>query len=314
MKKLLTLFLTLILISILSISTAASTADVSREILDIQAFFQQKNTISGYEEALAFSSMEWIYSRKIEYPESDGTAASLARRILVYASTATLPENFPEPDDLIALQGVDGSFGDPETHCLAMLALRSVKKSYNSPGAYKHLLSLQNEDGSFGSSIKETALAVVNLSLSENPDEINAVRIAIDYMAKFRAESLEELCWQIIGLTDSGVNALNTGDNTRLETLLSYRTKYGNFSTTTDGENPDDGVTVKALLALDAINRDGSAFKRLATDGLLKRYSIEDFRSLIYFGIGALVVSVAFWIYIFLHKKHDKTLEETKIY
>jgi len=313
-KKILTLFLALILTALIPLSAAASTADVSRELLDVQASFQEKTVLDKYEQIIAFSSMEWVYGRELRFPENDGSATTLAKRILAYTASARVPEVFQEPEQLSALQGADGSFGDPETHALAMLALRSAKATYNSPGAYRHLLSLQNQDGSFGASMKETALCVIALSLSDNPDEINAVRIAIDYLAAYRAEGLEDLCWQIVALTDSGVNALNTGDNTRLETLLSYRTKTGAFSLTKDGENQDEDVTVLALLALDAINRDGSAFKRLASDGLLKRYSIEDFRSILYFGIGLLVVSLAFWIYVFLHKKHNKTLEETKTY
>ncbi|MBQ4323414.1 MAG: hypothetical protein IJC19_05695 [Clostridia bacterium] len=314
MKKLLTLTLTLLLLCGMVLTASASTVDVSRELINIQASYKEKITLTLYEETLAMASMEWLTGRTPFYPEEDGTVLSLACRVLAYSATASIPEQFPEIDKLAGMQKDDGSFGDTETHCLAMLALRSVNKTYNSPGAYKYLLTLQKEDGTFGESIKETALAMTVLSLSENEQERSTMAATMNYLATYRTADMKELCWQIIALTDCGVNATNTGDTTRLERLLSHQTSTGAFSLVADSEEADEEATVLALLALDAINRDASAYKRLATDGLLKRYSLEDFKSLfMFFGV-LLVISAVFWLYVILHKKHDKTLEETKTY
>lgn len=314
MKKLLTLGMALLLLMAIPLSSAASTADVSRELINIQASYGKKITLTRYEETLAMASMEWLNGRTAFYPEDDGTVDALARRVLTYAATQDIPEGFSDGDKLAGMQGADGSFGNLETHCLAMLALRSMQISFNSPGAYKHLLAQQKENGTFGSSLRETALAVCVLTLSDNQEEVNALSSTMNYLATYKTDDMKELCWQMIALTDCGINAVTTGDTTRLERLLDHQMGTGAFALTPTGTEADEEATVLALLALDAVNRDSSAYKRLATDGLLKRYSIEDFRSLfILLGV-MLAISLAFWIYVILHKKHNKTLEETKIY
>ena len=314
MKKLLTLALALLMFAAIPLSSAASTADVSRELINIQASYKEKLTLTRAEETLAMASMEWLTGRTAYYPESDGTADTLDYRVLTSAATQDMPEGFSDPETLAGLQKTDGSFGSLETHCIAIIALRSTQTSFNSPGAYKYLLSQQKENGTFGNTMKETALAVAALSLSENQSELNALSATMNYLATYKTDDIKDLCWQIIALTDCGVNAVTTGDTTRLERLLSHQNGTGAFSLTPTGTESDEETTVLALLALDTINRDSSAYKRIATEGLLKRYSIEDFRSLLIFLGALLAISIVFWIYVIVHKKNNKTLEETKLY
>lgn len=314
MKRILTLILALLLFASLALSATASTADLSDYILALKASYQEKLVLTSFEETLGMAALDGMRGRTPFYPESDGTAKTLSLRILAYTATDSVPEVFPEGDDLALLQDADGSFGDLKTHCLSMLALRTLGKSYNSAKAYEFVLSNQKEDGSFGQSAQETALCITVLSLSDNAREINAVRFALEYLSSYRATNLPDLCWQMIGLTDGGVNALTIGDSSRLERLLSYATEKGNYALTAGSQDADEDATALALLTLDAVNRDKSAFKRLAENGLMKRYGFADFKPLITFFAILLIIAIGFWAYVFLHKKHDKTLEETKKY
>ena len=302
------------MLAVLTLPAAASTAKLDDYILALKASYQEKLVLTSFEATLGMASMDWMRGRTVFYPESDGTAATLAPRILAFTATDSVPESFPEGDELLSLQEEDGSFGDLTTHCLSMIAMRSLGKSYNSPKAYEFVLSNQNEDGSFGKSMKETALCITVLSLSDNAKEINAIRFALDYLASGRATNHSELCWQMMGLTDGGVNALTIGDSSRLERLLSHGTGKGNYAATPGSTEASEEATALTLLTLDAVNRDKSAFKRLAEDGLMKQYGFEDFKPLITLLAIFLTVSLAFWIYVILHKKHNKTLEETKTY
>lgn len=315
MKKFLILFLSTVLLLSIPLYAAASSVSVATELTNIRQYYTEATELTLFEETIAMAAMGMLNGRKAYYPENDGSANALACRILAYAASGEVPENYAEPDDLKSLQAENGAFGTVEEHCLAMLALSATETLYNSVKAYEFLLSQQSENGSFADSSKDTALAITVLSLTENDAELLAAANAVKYLADYEASDEISLCWQIIGITNGNVDANTAGDRNLLEQLLSYQNKNdSSFYRTQNDAESDEEATVMALLALDAINQDSGALKRLAQEGELSLYDAEDFRPLIIFAAILLTVSIGFWIFIFLHKKNEKTLDETKIY
>lgn len=315
MKKFITLSLTLLLILAFSLSSSASSVSVATEITNIRTYYAEKTEFTSFEQTIAMASMGMLAGRKAYYPENDGSAITLARRILSYTASGETPEGYMEPEELKKLQSENGGFGSVETHCLAILALTASKTLYNSAKAYEYLISQQKENGSFGDNAKDTALAITAFSLTKNDAELSASAKAVRYLVDYSAPDEISLCWQIIGITNGNVDANTAGDRNLLETLMSYQNKTDyTFYRTQNDTKSDEEATVMALLALDAINRDSDALKRLAENGKLSLYELADMRPLIIFGAVLLAVSIGFWIFIFLHKKSTKTLDETKTY
>jgi len=311
LKKLLTLFLSLILIGAFTISAAASSVSVATELTNLRSYYAKTTEFTTLEETLTMASMGMISGRKAFIPEADGSAGTLATQIL--AKMAAGEEADAEP--LAKMQNEDGSFGSVSDHCYAMMALSAKKALYNSKKAYEFLMSLQKEDGSFGGSVKETALAVSVLAFSENEAEKQAVKSAVTYLIAYQADNAIDVAWQIIGITDAGVDANTAGNRDLLEKLLSYQyTEDYSFYRTKNDTKTDPEATITALAALDAINQDSSMYHRLTENGTLSFYDPADMKPLILFGAVLLAVSIGFWIFIFVHKKSTKTLEETKTY
>lgn len=315
MKKITALLLTLFLVVAVPLSASAASVSVATELTHVRSYYTDKNELTLFEETLALASMGMLTGKTAFLPEHDGTAGSLAKRILAVSATGELPENDPDPAALKNLQNTDGAFGNLETHCLSILALTGRKEIYNSEKAYQWLMQQQRENGSFPGSVKDTALAICALSLSENEAEIAAMADAVKYLANYEATNAVDLCWQIIGITDGGVDANTAGDRDLLETLLSYQnpSDYSFYRSTNDTKS-DPEATAMALAALDTVNEDSSMFQRLAKEGKLVFFDPKDAKPLIIFGAVLLVISITFWGYIFAHKKSTKTLEETKTY
>ena len=315
MKKIIALALTFTLLFALTLTAAASSVSVATELTNVRTYYSKQNQATCYEETLALASMGMLTGRTPFIPEKDGTAGELAKRILAVNATGEIPENDPDAEELKQFQNTNGAFGNVESHCLSMIALSSRKAVYASGKAYAWLLSQQRENGSFSDSVKETALAVCILSQSQNDAELDAAAKGVLYLNQYKATNAVDLCWQIIGITDGGVDANTAADRNLLEDLLSYQntTDYSFYrshnDTATDGE-----ATVLALIALDTINKDGSLFQRLAEEGTLEFYNPADALPLIIFAAVVLVISIGFWIFIFLHKENTKTLDETKSY
>lgn len=315
MKKSAILLLTLLLIATFSLSSLGASVSVATELTQVRSYYTEKNPLTLFEETLALASMGMLTGKTAYLPEVDGTAGSLAKKILAISATGEIPENDPDVQTLKGFQNPDGTFGNVESHCLSILALASRKEVYNSAKAYQWLMQQQKENGSFADSPKETALAITALSLSKNQGELEAISKAVTYLTTYKATNSIDLCWQIIGITDGGVDATTAGDRKLLETLFSYQNPadYSFYRTSSDSKT-DEQATVMALTALDAINDDSSLYQRLASDGKLTFFDPAQAKPLITFGIVLLVISAGFWIFIFTHKKNTKTLEETKTY
>lgn len=313
MKKLIALLLTLTLFVAIPLSSLAATANVATELTQVRSYYTEKKELTSFEETLAMASMGMLIGKTAFIPENDGTAGGLAKRILALSATEESSENDADLQKLKDFQNDNGTFGNVESHCLSILALSSRKEIYNSAKAYEWLMQQQSENGSFSDSPKTTALAISALSLSKNEKEIAAISKAATYLTSYKATNEIDLCWQIIGLTDAGVDAATAADRNFLESLLSYQNSedHSFYRSKEDSEtNPE--ATVMALAALDSINEDSSMFQRLAKDGKLTFFDPADAKPLLIFGGVMLVISIAFWIYIFAHKKSTKTLEETK--
>ncbi len=315
MKKITSFILALTVLFTLSVTAAAASVNVSNELNEVRKYYTEQKELSLWEETLTLASTGMLTGKTVFIPESDGSAKMLALRILTQTATDRIPENDGQPKELKNLQKEDGSFGDTATQALAMLALTARKEVYNSQKAYTYLLAQQAENGSFSDSPKDTALAICVLSFSQNEPEKQASAAAVKYLNSYKATNAVDLAWQMIGLTDGGVDAATAGDRNLLENLLSYqnetdKTFYKSHNDT--ATSPE--ATALALAALDAVNRDSGMLKRLAANGNLSLYSPEDARPLIIFGAVMLAVGIGFWVYIFLHKKSTKTLEETKTY
>ncbi len=315
MKKIFTLLLTFILIATLSLTSFGASVSVATELTQVRSYYTEQNQLTLFEETLAMASMGMLPGKTVYLPEKDGTAGGLAKHILALTATGDLSEINSDLQALKDFQNPDGTFGNIETHCLSMLALASRKEVYNSAKAYQWLMQQQSENGSFSDSPKLTALAISALSLSKNPEELEAISKAVAYLIGYKATNSIDLCWQIIGITDGNVDATTAGDRKLLETLLSYQNPADHsFYITQSDEKTDERATVMALTALDAINEDSSLYQRLASDGKLTFFDPAQAKPLIIFGVVSLVISAGFWIFIFAHKKNTKTLEETKTY
>ncbi len=315
MKKIALPLLTLILILVFSFSAAASTVSVATELANVRSHYTKKTELTLFEETLALASMGMLTGRTAYVPPEATDAEGLAKRILALAAQGTEAPKEEEIQALTKLQNEEGAFGPVEIHCTAMLALSSQKAIYNSAKAYEWLIAQQGNNGCFDGSIRATALAVAAFSLSENSEEALASAKAVKYLSDAEASDATELAWQIIGITDGGVDANTAGDRNLLENLLSYQnTSDHSFYRSKNDTESDPLSTAMAVAALDAINEDSSLFQRLAKEGKLTFYDPEDLRPLLIFAGVALALSVAFWIYVFLHKKSTRTLEETKTY
>ncbi len=315
MKKIITILLTVTLLLTLIVASAASSVSVATELTNIRSYYSKLDQIDRYEETLALATMGILSGKTPFIPEKDGTAGTLAKRILAVNAAGEVSPEDTDGVELKNLQNTDGSFGNVESHCLSMIALTARNEIYNSGKAYTWLLNQQSEDGSFSDSAKDTALAICILSQSQNDAELEAAANGVKYLNKYKATNAVDLCWQIIGITDGGADANAAADRGLLEDLLSYQnpSDYSFYRSHNDTET-DGEATVLALTALDAINKDGSLFQRLATKGDLNYYDLADAIPLIIFVAVLLVLSIAFWIFIFLHKKNTKTLDETKSY
>lgn len=315
MKKIMLPLLTLILILVFSFSAAASTVSVATELANVRSHYTKKTELTLFEETLALASMGMLTGRTAHIPPEATDAEGLAKRILALTAQGTEEPTEAEIEALTKLQSEEGSFGPVEIHCMAMLALSSRKAIYNSARAFEWLIAQQGENGCFDGTIQATALAVTALSLSENSSEAVASAKAVKYLSDAEASDATELAWQIIGITDGGVDANTAGDRNLLENLLSYQNASDySFYRSKNDTSSDPVATAMAVAALDAINEDSSLFQRLAKDGKLSFYDPADLRPLLIFAGVALALSIAFWIYVFLHKKSTKTLEETKTY
>ncbi len=315
MKKILALILALMLAASLSVTAFAASVDVSEDLTEIRKYYTKQTEISLWEETLVLASTGTLTGKQAFIPESDGTEKTLALRILAQTAVGQIPENDGQPKQLKELQKEDGSFGDMETHCLSILALTARKEVFGSQKAYAFLLEQQEENGSFSDSPKITALAICALSFSQNEREMKASAAAVKYLTDYKATNSVDLAWQIMGITDGGVDAPTAGDRNLLETLLSYQNESDrSFYRSQNDTETSKEATAMALAALDTINRDSGMLKRLAKEGNLSLYTPADFTPLIIFGAVMLAVGIGFWVYIFLHKKSTRTLEETKTY
>ena len=315
MKKIFTLFLTLILIAAFSLSSLGASVSVATELTQVRSYYTKQNQLTLFEETLALASMGMLPGKTAFLPKKDGTAGGLAKYLLAVTATGENSEIDSDLQTLKDFQNPDGTFGNIESHCLSMLALASKKEVYNSAKAHQWLMQQQKENGSFSDSPKTTALAISVLSLSKNQEELDSISKAVAYLIGYKATNSVDLCWQIIGITDSGNDATTAGDRKLLETLLSYQNPadYSFYRTESDSTS-DQEATVMALTALDAINEDSSLYQRLASDGKLTFFDPAEAKPLIIFGVVLLVLSAGFWIFIFAHKKNTRTLEETKTY
>lgn len=315
MKQFIALLLTVAILLALPFSASAATANVATELTDVRSYYAEKSELTLFEETVVLAAMGMLTGKTPFIPEEDGTAGTLAKRILSRIAADAMPENSAESEALKGLQNTDGAFGNTESHCYSMLALTSAKELFNSAKAYEWLMKQQKEDGSFGDSAKETALAVCVLSLSNNKQEVEAKNKAVSFLIGYQADDCIGLCWQIMGITDGDTDAATAGGRDLLEKLLSYQNPETNaFYRTKNSDKTDAEATAMALAALDAVNEDSGMFQRLATDGKLTFFEWKDAKPLLIFGAVLLGISVLFWLYVLLHKKSVKTLEETKTY
>ncbi len=309
------MLLAMALLLALPLSASAATANVTTELTDVRSYYAQQSELTLFEETLALASMGMLTGKTPFIPQEDGTAEALAKRILSQSAANMIPETPTEPEELKGLQNNDGAFGNVESHCYSMLALTARKETFNSAKAYEWLIKQQKENGSFGDSVKETALAVCVLSLSKNQQEMEAKNRGVSFLIGYEATDCIGLSWQIMGITDGGTDAATAGGRDLLEKLLSYQNSENHaFYSTKNSDKTDGEATAMALAALDAINEDSGMLQRLASDGKLTFFEWKDAKPLMIFGGVLLGISSLFWLYILFHKKSNKTLEETKTY
>lgn len=191
--------------------------------------------------------------------------------------------------DLLALQQENGAFGDAQTTALCLMALRSVVPTkFSAEKAVNALLSMQDENGSFGDAqTNGLVLAALAPQLAQQPvaDAVSRCCEAVEL-----PQTAEEIAWLTLGFSDVGA----TRTDELMTALLTYQQEDGSFG--------DPSASVAALLAFNAYESGNSVFVRLAENGNLQVYTLDDFLPFL-ITLGVLAAgSVVFWVFVLVRK------------
>lgn len=323
-KKSMSVLLAAVLMCMFWLPMRAEDVDVSDEVEALRYYFYHRgadlDTLLGYGNygnmvlrSIRFYGDFWesIGVKKNDYSQlyiqPDESTAQKAQALL-----AQLALDLPVELVDAFTQQQDGSFAGCETvadNLICFIALEAAQKKvtdravYSSRLAKEWTLSMQGEDGSFGGDAVTTALALSYLSMFAEEEAISRgamyIRGQIDTL-----QTVTQIADVICGLSDAGV-AVNSGDYQNLPGILaSYKQSDGSYGQVEE--------SLHALAAFDSLASQQSPYKKLMTNGSYSDNLLQKLTPLLLiYGVLALL-SVVFWLYIFLGKPKIRRMEETE--
>lgn len=326
-KKLLTVLVTAILTVGLAISSFAETLNVAYEAAATENYYLSSNVETNGEILSEYLAL--VYSgftvMDDSYLQNKDGVKLLATEIITTAAEGK-PVNSEKTAQLVSEQKEDGSFGDLEETCLAMIALKTAKTMFSSEKAVNAVLSYQNEEGLFAVSddvkqnIEMTALVITVLSPYVGAVNVqDAIEKAVNGIHSLQNEdgtfadgSSVTLSKVISALSDIGENPNSEVWKKLAELLVTYKNEDGSYKEyITDTESSPE-ATAEALCTMHALASGASPLQKLMADGKLSSYDIKDILPFaILYGV-ILLGSIVFWIYALRKKQNTRTLEDAK--
>lgn len=160
MRRIITLLITVILVvSCLSVSSSASSVNMSTQVTYTRDFIVENSIpVKNWNETVMYSAVGFFTLTEVEpyIPEADYSSAyTTATRIVTLISVGELNRESSEDNEdvkvLVSLQNEDGSFGDLNATLVSIMALKACDSLFMSEKAVEWVLSNQSDDGSFSS-------------------------------------------------------------------------------------------------------------------------------------------------------------------
>lgn len=334
MKKTVKKAFTVIMILAVTICCAIGTSAASNTANDLAKLklYITENKIQPQtaEETVIFAKAGLLYGDIIGFiPAVDETDPEmLADTILALLATERNPAEYNEKDlcsILAGLQHEDGSFGSLRATCLAMIALKASKTSFNSTKGAEFVIKAAKENGSIAETdnvFYETYLAVTVLApyRSTSTSVTETMKKAAEFVqtemtSENASFSPKDIADAIMIITDLGGNPDDETYGRLVEKLLNYQNLDGSGTFyITDYGNTDRDTTVEAMRALDAVSYGASDLKTLSEMGKFSTGidfdGLKPFLTVLAIMAG---LSIIMWIIVFsLKKPKTQTLEEYK--
>lgn len=326
MKKLFAIIISItLMLSLLSVGASAETLNITSEITYLRNYyvstFEKDGASKSFDENIALAVGGAYSYVQIEPYYADGESVSAFSTNIITNAAFGKEQTQETVDALVKMQNDDGSFGNLDETLLAVVALKTTSTVFGSESAVNYILSNQQENGSFGdSSTTARVLSVINM-YSTDSVVATAIENAVNYLKSdlsddgvFDGGSSAALSYAIMGLCDVGETPSSDDWGNLFAALVDFKTEDGSYKMFADDEEPSDEATALAMCALHALGTMHSPLKQLMTDGSFVTFNISDYTPFfIAYGVLA-ALSIAFWVFIFVRKKNNKTLAETKKY
>ena len=298
-----------IFFSILPVGALASGADaiekntqavtVAKEAAHgVVGFYSVKNEISDWEELGGIKGVgeslqndKWK-NKLASWENKNLKETEYASHILGMLAQGEDPRTIWPDKDIVAelekKQGLNGSFGNLNSHIWAIVALDAAGGSYNVDKALDYLMSRQKADGGFDfwgpedgkiGAPDDTGMALIALSNHNEKDNVQAaISKSISFLKDIQLSSGGFSSWgtenpNSIATIISGLIAVKEdifegdwvkGDKTMLDALLTFQLDDKSFFFPSDGEAESNSFATKqALVALGDIISGDSVWKRL---------------------------------------------------
>lgn len=326
-KKILTILLTVILTSSMAVSSFAASLNVAYEAAATENYYLSSNVETNGEILSEYLALVYSGFTVLDdsYLQNKDGVELLAMEIITNAAEGKSP-NDSKNAELVAAQKEDGSFGNLEETCLAMIALKTAKTVFSSEKAVNAVISNQNEDGLFGDSddvkenIEMTALGITVLSPYVGAVNVqNAIDKAVNQLHAIQNEdgtfadgSSVTLGKVISALSDIGESPNSDVWKKLVEILVTYKNEDGSYKEYLTDTKASPEATAEALCTFHALASGSSPLRKLMTDGKLSSFNIKDILPfVILYGV-ILLGSIVFWVYALRKKQNKRTLEDAK--
>ncbi len=326
-KKLLTVIITVILTVSLAVSSFAEALNVAYEAAAAENYYLSSDVKTNGEILSEYLALVYSGFTVVDdsYLKNKDGVELLATEIITNAADGKSAD--PEKtSQLASLQKEDGSFGDLNETCLAMIALKTAKTVFSSEKAVNSVLSHQNEEGIFAVSddvkqnIEATSLVITVLSpyvgavnVQDAIDKaVNALNSLQNEDGTFADGSSITLSKVITALSDIGESPNSDVWKKMVELLVTYKNEDGSYREYLSDTEPNPEATAEALCTFHALASGSSPIQKLMAEGKLSSFDIRDIMPFaILYGV-ILLGSIVFWVYALRKKQNTRTLEDAK--
>ena len=166
-KKTVILFLVAAVMMLLPISFEAESVNAAYEIKTIENYYiANGDKLDGH---ILNEYLALVYSgftvSQSPYLQNREGADLLSAEIIMNAANGSAADE-KTVSALVSLQNDDGSFGSFEETCYAMIALKAAKAVFSNDNAVKYVISCQNESGFFGDGTDKEKIETSALALT----------------------------------------------------------------------------------------------------------------------------------------------------